>query len=1087
MMTHAQCADFYCPLTNVIMFDPVIAEDGLTYERSAIERYLEVHDTSPCVRARTGEGFLPIGKQVKSNLERKAALDRIVRDYNHDDEPEIISWDGQGLQQYLPDPRSVALASPTSLEPLPAASPRAVADMTRDLTKMFRVLDPLRAELNTLTGLTPPKIVVIGDESSGKSTVLEQLIRMPLFPRKKTFCTRLPIHVRLRRPDAAQDECASVTMSVITAKAYAEHGYDAKPEEGTTPCTISTASGYHFVQDRMDELSNSLAGETGGVICNRIIVLNVLHPDVPVLDLIDLPGLVAVDVPGVTPPGKVEAIERVISHQIAADRQHGMTSFYLVIVPCERPNTSNTFKLIQREGLLDHAIGVLTKSDEIKDPRYLLAWMMGEDIEDEDDGTVSTAAALGEVSLAKGWTATMLEMPKKIVTVEGGRKVNYYTAHAAERLKKQEESELRFFGGPDAHEVMRKLYDNGLAGTGALAAKLTREYFEYSRGDWLKQTLTRLLEYELQLRSDRALLGATDSVTKDELAAKEVAGTMDEGTKALTQRFVREKLLEAGTLFSPSWLSREFDRFKAGVEVGTDEIDSTLMQLQRTIYERFDEAVQAVETFYADEIKQMLDASVRVLPDEGKAGAALTDDASKGPAPVVHSMRFWMDGVRLVRSLFGTSVKMPDRAIDVHKQVIAQPIIQLGAYPDFTKAIADVVKAECSKRRVRIEQAAKAILDHLTADVTQYVRIVPHQDMQRATIYLAVDAAGNVLFFDALKTAFMRYLPTHAQLKEAVLRKDIKLSSFEEDAETARKRRDLDVRLRRVRDATRSLVRALDVDESKPLDSTWLAELQRESGLPPDDRVLYTEGELATALSRFEAFHRIEVGSATVEQLQRSSAKIGGWLRASADMLAVNYLSELLKAKAVNYLSEGEGVGSINEKTTALFLLLEGCSQATKDAALAALEPIATAKRAVHIQSVEWGGDAKEELFFFYVPTDEGQLRELAKLGAATGTPQMVLLDLHLDSGGFYVSDATEISADTITAFLEAYQAGALERKQLGCRLDGLPPPVVMQRPLPTAPGAHDAGIEYGEIAADIAADSMAAHIAAMADNMPHL
>jgi hypothetical protein len=825
---------------------------------------------------------------------------------------------------------------------------------------------------------------------------------------------------------------------VITAKAYAEHGYDAKPEEGTTPCTISTASGYHFVQDRMDELSKSLAGETGGVVCDRIIVLNVLHPDVPVLDLIDLPGLVAVDVLGSTPLGKVEAIERVISDQIAADRQHGMTSFYLVIVPCERPNTSNTFKLIQREGLLDHAIGVLTKSDEIKDPRYLLAWMMGEDIEDEDDGTVSTAAALGEVSLAKGWTATMLEMPKKIVTVEDGRKVNYYTAHAAERLKKQEESELRFFGGPDAHEVMRKLYDRGLAGTGALAAKLTREYFEYSRGDWLKQTLTRLLEYELQLRSDRALLGATDSVTKDELAAKEVAGTMDEGTKALTQRFVREKLLAPNTLFTPFLFSREFDRFKAGVEVCTDEIDSTLMQLQRTIYERFDEAVQAVETFYADEIKQMLDASVRVLPDEGKAGAALTDDASKGPAPVVHSMRFWMDGVRLVRSLFGTSVKMPDRAIDVHKQVIAQPIIQLGAYPDFTKAIADVVKAECSKRRVRIEQAAKAILDHLTADVTQYVRIVPHQDMQRATIYLAVDAAGNVLFFDALKTAFMRYLPTHAQLKEAVLRKDIKLSSFEEDAETARKRRDLDVRLRRVRDATRSLVRALDVDKSKPLDSTWLAELQRESGLPQDDRVLYTEGELATALSRFEAFHRIEVGSATVEQLQRSSAKIGGWLRASADMLAVNYLSELLKAKAVNYLSEGEGVGSINEKTTALFLLLEGCSQATKDAALAALEPIATAKRAVHIQSVEWGGDAKEELFFFYVPTDEGQLRELAKLGAATGTPQMVLLDLHLDSGGFYVSDATEISADTITAFLEAYQAGALERKQLGCRLDGL-------------------------------------------------
>jgi hypothetical protein len=40
------------------------------------------------------------------------------------------------------------------------------------------------------------------------------------------------------------------------------------------------------------------------------------------------------------------------------------------------------------------------------------------------------------------------------------------------------------------------------------------------------------------------------------------------------------------------------------------------------------------------------------------------------------------------------------------------------------------------------------------------------------------------------------------------------------------------------------------------------------------------EGELEMALRNYEDFHRLPIGSATVEQLQSSSAKIGGWLRA---------------------------------------------------------------------------------------------------------------------------------------------------------------------------------------------------------------
>jgi len=877
--THPQCADFYCPLTKVVMFDPVIAEDGLTYERGPIEKYLEENHTSPCVRtSHGGMGFLQIGKRIEPNVQRKAALDRILRDYNHEDEPELLEWDSQGLQQYLPDPRSVALASPTTVVPRPMASPRAVADITSDLTKMFKVLDPMRAELGTLVNLTPPKIVVIGDESSGKSTVLEQLIRMPLFPRNKTFCTRLPIHVRLRRPDSA--ESATVRMSVITADGYREHGYDAETEE--TPCTISTAAGFHFVQDRMNELSNRLAGETGGIVSDRIIVLDVLHPEVPVIDLIDLPGIVSVDVPGVTPPGKVEAVERVISEQIDADRERGMTSFYLVVVPCVRPNCSNTFKLIQREGLLDHAIGVLTKVDEVKNDQDLLAWIKGEDIEDEDDGSVHTAAELGQVALAKGWTATMLEMPKRIVTTGDGKKVNYYAVHAVERLKKQEEAEKHFFGHAGAPQVMRTLYDEGYAGTGALAAKLTFEYFEYTRGDWLRKTLARLLEYELELRSDRALLGTTDRDAIDELAAKEVDATFeDTATKALTAQFVSEMLIDEGALFPT--IDTAIEEIN-GKSFCADEVDRVIGELKMLIQKRVAVVVEFTKTFYAGQIKGMLNACACVTPFEAET------EESKAQAPTRLSARWYKRGEELVRSIFGSTEQIPRHPVELHKRVVAKPIVQLSAYPEFTDAVARVVLDECNARSKQIEDAAEAVIEHLGSQVSQYLRLVPNSDLTGASIHFEPRSSGGGHGYsvtDALKMAFVRFLP-HAERLKAVMRQrsDLKLSDFREEESTMRKRQELNDRLARVRSVTRGLIQALDVDTSKPLDRTWLASLQTEHGLPLDDQILYTDHEIGTALAHFEAFHRLAPGSAKVLQLQLSHLRIDGWLRESQSSMA---------------------------------------------------------------------------------------------------------------------------------------------------------------------------------------------------------
>jgi hypothetical protein len=43
-----------------------------------------------------------------------------------------------------------------------------------------------------------PRIIAIGEESSGKSSTLERLAMLEFFPSDRRLCTRMPIELRLR-------------------------------------------------------------------------------------------------------------------------------------------------------------------------------------------------------------------------------------------------------------------------------------------------------------------------------------------------------------------------------------------------------------------------------------------------------------------------------------------------------------------------------------------------------------------------------------------------------------------------------------------------------------------------------------------------------------------------------------------------------------------------------------------------------------------------------------------------------------------------------------------------------------------------
>ena len=58
--------------------------------------------------------------------------------------------------------------------------------------------------VQTLFSFVVPRIICIGEESSGKSSTLERIAEMSFFPTDRQLCTRMPIELRLRHKSAQE-------------------------------------------------------------------------------------------------------------------------------------------------------------------------------------------------------------------------------------------------------------------------------------------------------------------------------------------------------------------------------------------------------------------------------------------------------------------------------------------------------------------------------------------------------------------------------------------------------------------------------------------------------------------------------------------------------------------------------------------------------------------------------------------------------------------------------------------------------------------------------------------------------------------
>ncbi|XP_029907834.1 interferon-induced GTP-binding protein Mx [Myripristis murdjan] len=276
------------------------------------------------------------------------------------------------------------------------------------------LIDSLRS-LGVEKDLALPAIAVIGDQSSGKSSVLEALSGVAL-PRGSGIVTRCPLELKMKRKRDGEEW-------------YGKISYQDHEEEIEEPADV---------EKHIRKAQDDMAG-VGVGISDDLISLEIASPDVPDLTLIDLPGIARVAVKG-QPENIGDQIKRLISKFITKQE-----TISLVVVPCNVDiATTEALKMAQEvdpDG--ERTLGILTKPDLV------------------DKGTEETVVDIIHnevIHLKKGYM---------IVKCRGQKEITEKVS-----LTEATERETAFFKD---HAHFGTLYDEGNATIPKLAEKLTLE------------------------------------------------------------------------------------------------------------------------------------------------------------------------------------------------------------------------------------------------------------------------------------------------------------------------------------------------------------------------------------------------------------------------------------------------------------------------------------------------------------------------------------------------------------------------------------------------------------------------------------
>ncbi len=418
---------FICPISLTVMEDPVTTEDGFNYDREQINKWflqqhrLGVPITSPVT-----------GLSLKtSTLIPNTSLSQEIQEFKV------------------------------------ANSHIALSDIHFGLSSgIFNNFDDIS---KLIPDLPVPNIIVLGNESHGKSSILERIIGLPIFPHGKGLCTRCIIRVNVQRCSVKEARPAEISVM---------NRIDKTVIPGST-CIVALDN----IREAINEIMNNLqyANPSKAIIDDKEIVVNLLLPYSANITILDLPGLVAVN----TDDDEVQASATNLAMSVLEEYKTN-SMFVLVNDIKQTCNTSVCCAIVKNAGIQDKTVGIFTKLDTFSSEE-------GDEIQELRE--IIECTTKSSFPLRYGWCAT------------SSRRSNLETSCSVVE-ESESVKEIKYLNAMDATEddlIKRRfpeLVDTQHVGIRSLRQKLQSFYESFIANAWVPRIIANVqpLLVELEKR-----------------------------------------------------------------------------------------------------------------------------------------------------------------------------------------------------------------------------------------------------------------------------------------------------------------------------------------------------------------------------------------------------------------------------------------------------------------------------------------------------------------------------------------------------------------------------------------------------------